>query len=421
MFTSKAFRPTLQPAAGGPADKLPQNLERLYGFVRTTPKVSNLYNGPILGPSMGDQDFPVLAYWQYGLGKSVAFTSDARKSLGPRLGRGAVLRQVLGAARRLGLPHRRDRPAEHDHRVSRRQDQGRHRRPGPRRQDAHRPEDQGRRLGAGRQRRCREDRAASFEQTNSGIYVAEFKADEAGSYFISAQAARKVKKKLPNGKEVEEEEFDGIRSGVTVPYSPEFADMEANTALLEKVREITNGRTLSEDPEALFEAAKDGVPFRYTDLEQSKSLQPIWYWLLLTTAVLLLFDVAARRIAVDPLQVTAVVQSTWDRLRGRTGVAAATPQFLDRLKSRKEQVGESLGKAKKEARFDAGGVPPSIAPAGADEAAAQPPSSAPRPTAKPQGGVAPDKPEEAPADFASRLMKAKKKVWEERDRDKDKT
>src|SRR6185312_12343101 len=104
--------------------------------------------------------------------------------------------------------------------------------------------------------------------------------------------------------EVEEEEFDGIRSGVTVPYSPEFADMESNTALLEKLRDITNGRTLSEAPEALFEAANSGVAFRHTDLEQSKSLQPIWYWLLLTTAVLLLFDVAVRRIAIDPLQAT---------------------------------------------------------------------------------------------------------------------
>ena len=28
-------------------------------------------------PRFADQDFPLLAYWHYGLGKSVAFTSDA--------------------------------------------------------------------------------------------------------------------------------------------------------------------------------------------------------------------------------------------------------------------------------------------------------------------------------------------------------
>src|SRR4029077_16001010 len=66
-----------------------------------------------------------------------------------------------------------------------------------------------------------------FEQKNSGIYEAEFKADEAGSYFVNARAERKVKK-LVNGKEVETKELDSVRAGVTIPYSPEFADMESN-------------------------------------------------------------------------------------------------------------------------------------------------------------------------------------------------
>ena len=52
------------------------------------------------------------------------------------------------------------------------------------------------------------------------------------------------------------------------------------------------------------------------------------------------------------------------------------------------------------------------APTGADQAVA----TAPRPqTLRPPPQVAPDKPEEA-ADYASRLMKAKKRVWEERDK-----
>ena len=35
-----------------------------------------------------------------------------------------------------------------------------------------------------------------FEQKNSGQYEAEFKADEAGSYFVAAQPTRIVKKKV---------------------------------------------------------------------------------------------------------------------------------------------------------------------------------------------------------------------------------
>ena len=36
----------------------------------------------IEGPSTFEQRYPILAYWQYGLGKAVAFTSDARSRPG---------------------------------------------------------------------------------------------------------------------------------------------------------------------------------------------------------------------------------------------------------------------------------------------------------------------------------------------------
>ncbi|OAI38936.1 hypothetical protein AYO40_01480 [Planctomycetaceae bacterium SCGC AG-212-D15] len=414
----QAFRPQFQPVPDmSLADKLPRDYARLYGFVRTTPKQSNLYNGAILGPTMGDQEFPVLAYWQYGLGKSVAFTSDALKGWDRDWAAAPYYEKfwegLVGWACRSVETGRLSMTTEYrDGKIKvvidARDRDGKMLTDLTIRGRASAPDDRG---------ESNPDLALRFEQINSGIYVAEFKADEAGSYFLSAQAKRIVKKKGPDGKEKMEEELDGIRTGVTVPYSPEFADLESNTVLLEKLRDITGGQTLSEEPEKLFEAANSGIVFRHSDLPQSRSLQPIWYWLLLATATFLLFDVAARRIAVDPLVVTAAVEKGWERLRGRNVLAAATPQFLDRLKSRKEQIGETLGKAA--AKFDAGEAPPSMPPpASADEVAAAAPPPGPRPAARPQG-VAPDKPEEA-ADFASRLMKAKKRVWEDRDKDKDK-
>src|SRR5262249_33014270 len=94
-----------------------------------------------------------------------------------------------------------------------------------------------------------------FEQKSSGRYEAEFKAEEAGSYFIAAQPVRyrKVQRKLiENGKEVVKEEeheepFDSVRAGVTVPYSPEFADMESNAGLLEELRRMTGGNSYMDD------------------------------------------------------------------------------------------------------------------------------------------------------------------------------
>ena len=46
---------------------------------------------------------------------------------------------------------------------------------------------------------------------------------------------RTKKVKGRDGKESEVEEgVDSVRAGVTLPYSPEFADLESNTALLER-------------------------------------------------------------------------------------------------------------------------------------------------------------------------------------------
>ena len=57
--------------------KLPDPAPPLNGYVRTTAKPSALVEVPIHTPKWADQEFPLLAYWHYGLGKAVAFTSDA--------------------------------------------------------------------------------------------------------------------------------------------------------------------------------------------------------------------------------------------------------------------------------------------------------------------------------------------------------
>jgi uncharacterized membrane protein len=398
----QAFRPKYEAQPSGPTEALPENLALLYGFVRTTPKQSPLYNGPILGPSMGDQEFPVLAYWQYGLGKSAAFTSDARRAWDRDWAAAPYYdkfwEQLVGWACRSVETGRLSMTTEYrDGKIKVIID--------ARDNDGKMLTDLNIKGGAtppGGPGEADAKIQFRFDQSRPGVYVAEFKADEAGSYFISAQSVRRVKHKDKDGKEVVEEEQDGIRSGVTIPYSPEFADMESNTKLLETMREITGGRTFSEKPEDLAKTAESGDVFRYADLPQSRSLQPIWYWLLLATAIFLLGDIAIRRIAVDPLQVTMAVQRVWERLRGQAAQTASAPQFLDRLKSRKAAIGETLGKAKAQARFEMGDAPPpSTAPAGADEAAAPGPRPITRPTATP-GGVAPDAPQEQPADYASR-------------------
>ena len=415
----KRFQPKLVFGEGVTVG-LPEKLMPLYGFVRTTPKPAVTVSMPILGPPQGDHDFPVLAMWHYGLGKSVAFTSDARSGgdrrawdrewadsqMYQRFWEQVVdwsLRAVETGRLIMNTEYRDgkvkvviDARDENNRPITDLTLRGGVTSPNPNMQDQRKFE-------------------LKFEQKNSGQYEAEFKADEAGSYFVAAQPTRIVKKKvLENGKEVEKEvkeAFDSVRGGVTIPYSPEFADMESNVALLEKLRDLTGGITIDEDADSLKAAARGGVVFRETPAS-SRSLQPIWFWLVALTGVLLFFDVAVRRIAVEPSDWVAPAVRVWQRLRGQAVAAPATPQFLDRLKSKKAEIGESMEKDKATTRFEATpGAPLSPPPPGAHTA---PPPATQRPTTKP-GGVAPTSGED-PADFASRLMKAKKRAMEDRDK-----
>src|SRR5207249_3016793 len=118
-------------------------------------------------------------------------------------------------------------------------------------------------------------------------------------------------------------------------------------------------------------------------------------------------------------EVTAVAQTWWDRLRGRHTAAPRAAEFFDRLKSRKAEVGEALQKSTKAARRFDGEGGPVVAPPGAEATPApsdQPRRPAPRPATP--GGVGPQA-EKAPQDYASRLMQAKRKAMEERDKKKE--
>ena len=56
---------------------LPEQLAPITGLVLTSPKENELVEIPIVSPLPAGQINPVLAHWTYGLGRSLAFTSDA--------------------------------------------------------------------------------------------------------------------------------------------------------------------------------------------------------------------------------------------------------------------------------------------------------------------------------------------------------
>lgn len=396
----------------GPADKLPDQLEQLHGFVRTTPKPGPSVVRAIQGPAPPGQEFPVLAFWQYGLGRSVAFTSDARSNprekrlgwdkewAGSKMYRPFWERLVEWSLRATESGALTMTTEFRDGKVKviiEARDK----------QDPAKPLTDLRFAGGVTTPSGRVEDAPKlkFEQKNSGRYEAEFKADEAGAYFITAQPRRTV---IRNGKEVEEA-IDTVRAGVTVPYSPEFADLESNAPLLDELSRITGGQEYADEDAALTRVARAAEVFR-AGPPQMRSVQPFWHWLLLLAGFVLVLDVAVRRIAIEPEAGVAVVRKYWGRLRGEVPQAAVAT-VPDRM-----QMPPEVADTRASARFEAGDAPV-VAPSGADDATAAPSPAGPA-AAAPPPGVAPEK-EGEPADFASRLMRAKKKVWEDRDNKDD--
>jgi hypothetical protein len=405
----------------GPTDRLPEPVPPLGGFVRTTPKASPLVEVSMQTPRFAEQDFPLLAYWHYGLGKAVAFTSDAGE---PKFwsrdwtqgggGQGGLYgkfwEQVLDWSLRPTESRRLNMTTEfRDGKIRILVDA---------RTDDNQPDIHLKLRGgitppgskddeAGRQRELR------FVQTNSGQYEAEVKAEEAGSYFLNAQAVRTKTIKGRDGQEHEiEEGVDSVRAGVTLPYSPEFAELRSNTPLLERLRELTGGQRYEEDEILLAETAKSGMVFRPAP-ERVKSLLPLWYWLIFLAAVLLLSDVAVRRLAIEPQRIVERARYVWARLRGLP-VPEPMPEIVDRLQMRRSPL--DAGQARAVQRFEDDTIPAGGLPLGADATSAPLPSAPPgaRPAAPSLGAA---QPEPEIGDYASRLLKAKKKALEERKKD----
>ena len=249
----------------------------------------------------------------------------------------------------------------------------------------------------------------AVQQTAPGRYVGEFTADQSGSYFLTI---------MPGAGTAP------IRTGINVPYSAEFRDRMTNHALLMSLAKL---EPKGGDPGQLLAPSLDEmiVNIRSEDEESKKKLDKasafrrnlasavssnyVWPWLALITGCLFFGDVFVRRVAVSfawvmPLVGTAV---TW--VAGREP-EAKQDERLDRLRSRKAQIEDSIDRQKAAARFE-------IAPDDdvslevLDEATARR-SEAPRGAAEESTEMAPDEEEE---DYTARLLKAKKRVWEDRD------
>ncbi|MCA9265128.1 MAG: hypothetical protein KDA60_14810, partial [Planctomycetales bacterium] len=180
-----------------------------------------------------------------------------------------------------------------------------------------------------------------LRQTSPGRYIAEFPADRAGCYFLTLN---------PGG------ERAALRTGINVPYSPEFRDRETNETFLTSLARleptggepgvVIDGNLGAENVESLL--ATD--TFRRS-LTRAVSINYVWPWLLLIACCVFLADIFVRRVAVSFAWLPPLLASAQRYVTGKEKEVVSDKR-MERLRSRKHQVTDEIDRQRAATRFE---------------------------------------------------------------------
>jgi uncharacterized membrane protein len=283
----------------------------LHGYVSTQPKPRA--EVPLL-THKGD---PLLAHWQYGLGRAVAFTSDAKPKWARMWMNWEKYRQFWTQTAQWSL--RRVENADFTTEVNIDKGEGVI--------SVEALDEQGNYRNFLNLQTIvvspKGDRQmVRLDQTGPGHYEARFATKEIGGYSLNLMDVR-------DGK-VAGQQF----LGASVNYSPEFNATEPNIHLLQQMAEMTGGKMLPVSP-----VAPEENPFLH---DRKKTFQPHDLWEALLKLAILLFplDVGVRRIQIDReewLKATASLRRAIFFWRGRPRPVEAD-ESLDALLARRDEV-----------------------------------------------------------------------------------
>lgn len=257
-----------------------------------------------------------------------------------------------------------------------------------------------------------ERRELVLQQIRPGRYRGEFVADDAGAYLVNVAFAS-------GGSSGEGRSMEGtIQAAVAVPYSREFRAVRDNRALLRAVAERSGGRVMSMTDPRIVDYFDRGA------LDVPRSARHIWDLLAIIAAVVFLFDVAVRRIAIEPDAVASMVRrmtrpreaaaeqtvDAWKRARaqagGKGGAQAGSRQGGAAVAKPAAEVDPSLASRKYEATE--GGLSIDV---GGESAEGARSSRLPGPASSTPGQAPPSKPADGDGgDYTSRLLRAKKRA-----------
>ncbi|BFH64871.1 VWA domain-containing protein [Paenibacillus azoreducens] len=363
-IVDKPFVPALQDA-GDWRRLFEGGVPQIYGYVATTPKpaAQTVLSSP--------EPDPLLARWQYGSGRTVAWTSDMMGKWSKDWVSWPAFSNVLTQMVKWTFPQFTASPYDVKTEVEGNKVHfqvnavsG----SGPEQLQAVVTGDQ------------LKPSKVELVQEAPGSYSGEMTVEQPGSFLLSLEDG--------SGKSV------AMPSGLVVPYSPEYRIETGNAGKeLERLAEMTGGRVLSWDkPEQLFAAAP----------RPSRQLHDLGYELLVAALLLWVADVAVRRLALPWGRIGARLAAPFRGRPKAAGGAEPADAGLGRLAARKQRA----------AAFYGGGSAAPPAPAqpqaragGKEAGAKRPASEASRPAAPkgmaPRGTQAARPPEAGPGKKAA--------------------
>ena len=299
------FTPTI--ASANPMIAGIDSAPPLRGYVATSAKQTAQV--VLLGPT--EYNDPLLAGWQYGLGRSVAFTSDATARWGADWVTWDDFSRFWNQVVRWTITEGTD-----DNLETRVQMEGEQARIVVDARDAGGNFQNGLTLNASLVNPALGSELVPLRQVAPGRYEAVFTPEAEGAYFLA------VAGQTGGDEPVQVNQ----RTGWVMSYSPEYSLTagQADLDLLGDIAALTGGRSLAGEPGEVFAH----------NLDLKTASTPLWPWLLLAALLLLPVDIAVRRLIVTRSDVARLRAA----LTGRNRAAAPTSERLSTLMDAKARA-----------------------------------------------------------------------------------
>lgn len=283
----------------------------LQGYVASSPK--DLAQVILISP----KEDPILAVWQYGLGRAVAFTSDAtgrwardwvRWENFPTFWAQAI-RYSLGDVQNVSLEMNINSEGESAQLVL----------------DAFSSGGDflnGYEIEASIVSPNGEVQSVTLTQVAPGRYTTEFMPTEPGVYLIHFAGTSESGAALAE------------TTGWTLTYSPEYRRLQPDLDLLVRLTTLTGGEVASADPASIFTH----------DLSGSRASRPIWGWLILLAILLLPFDIAVRRLILTQQDFLRLREFLFSRFKlpSREAIPQESTASMNALRQAKVRARENL-------------------------------------------------------------------------------